>query len=76
MIIDIDYSCPKAHCKFNDGEACIYNDEEFIGTYLAARDIDDCHIFEPKEGYCECGNILQKYTDVYSYGSTYESYEY
>ena len=76
MIVDIDYSCSKIHCKFNDGEVCTYNDEEFIGTYLVARDIDDCHIFEPKEEYCECGNQLHKYTDMLPYGDTHIPYEY
>ena len=71
MIIDIDYSCSKIHCKFNDGEACTYNDEEFIGTYLAGRDIDDCHIFEPKEGYCECGQELVEYEERHPYGDTF-----
>lgn len=65
--MDIDYSCSKIHCKFNEYGLCTYNDEEFIGTYLAGRDINDCHIFEAKDGYCECGCELRRYVDKVEY---------
>ena len=71
----IDYTCYTKHCKYNENEQCTYHDEEFIEEYLVVGNIDNCHIFEPREGYCECGCELIEYKERHPYGDTY-AYEY
>ena len=71
----IDYTCYTKHCKYNESEQCAYHDEEFIEEYLAVGNIDNCHMFEVKDGYCECGNMLIEYKERHPYGDTYV-YEY
>lgn len=73
--MNIDYTCYTKHCKYNDNEQCTYNDDDFIENYLAFGKINDCHVFEVKEGYCECGNILVKVKEIRPYGDTV-AYEY
>lgn len=67
----IDYTCYTKHCKYNENEICTYDDEDFIEEYLAVGNIYNCHIFEVKDGYCECGNILIEKSQRHPYGDTY-----
>lgn len=67
----VDYSCPKTHCKYNSYGECTYNDEDFIEDILINEDIDNCYVFSPKDGYCECGCELVEYHEHHPYGETF-----
>lgn len=69
--MNIEYYCPKIHCRYNEFEMCTYDDEDFIKEILAKDDIDNCYVFEVKEGYCECGCELVEKSQRHPYGDTY-----